>query len=183
MSNFFKRLEKKVRDYAPDPKFKDDALGLITVKEALRAAKDGNYGVGACLADKNGKVILKGHNHMVDPYSRTDMHAEMNVITRYEDMVRAKKPGMRDFTLFSSLEPCPMCFVRLIYTGMRKAFYLADDPTGGMVRHLRKLPVIFRKFARGRQYAIARCSPELRKLAYEVFACSARVLDKKFKEL
>jgi len=178
-----RELEKKIYSFRPDPGFPDDSFGWITVKEALAAARQGNYGVGACLIGPNGRIIQRGHNHMVHPYSRTDQHAEMNVLTRYETHVKTPAPRMRDFILYSSLEPCPMCLTRIIYTGVKKVYYLAEDPTGGMVRHMKKLPIVFRQFAKGRIYRTARCSPVLRGLARETFAYTARALDKKFREL
>jgi len=76
-----------------------------------------------------------------------------------------------------------MCLIRIIYTGIRTVYYLADDPTGGMVRRMKKLPPVFRQFAKGRVYQIARCSPALQSLACEVFVYSARTLDEKFRRL
>jgi hypothetical protein len=42
-------LEGKISSFKPDFQYRDDAAALITLQEALVAAKEGNYGIGTCL--------------------------------------------------------------------------------------------------------------------------------------
>src|SRR5512135_1079983 len=106
-------LAEHVREFKPNPAFPHDPYVVIALEEAIAAAQDGNFGVGACLVDPSGQVVERGHNHVFHPYPRSDLHAEMDTMTRFEDRVRGPV-DIREYTLFTSLEPCPMCLTRLI---------------------------------------------------------------------
>ena len=96
------------------------------------------------------------------------MHAEMDLLDRWEDRLR-KQPLKNDgdprrcegIVLYSSYEPCPMCLVRIINSGIKKLYYVAPDPSGGMVTRMDDLPPFWRTFAQDREYTQARCSPVL----------------------
>ena len=84
-------LEKRVDYFNPDPEYRDDQFALITLKEAITAAREGNYGIGACLARESGEIVQRGHNRVFVPYFRSDLHAEMDVLTRYEEKIKAQR--------------------------------------------------------------------------------------------
>ncbi len=171
-------LEKQVMNLTPDPAYVDDAVGIIVVKLALTSLKEGSGGIGACLVDeRTGKVIATGRNRQYRPYFRSDLHAEMDLLTRYEDWLR-KKGGKnsganpRDcegLMLVSSMEPCPMCLTRIINSGIKKMIYLAPDEEGGMVSHIDQLPPFWKSLARNAEYRQAKCSPKIRQVASELF--------------
>jgi hypothetical protein len=71
--------------------------------------------------------------------------------------------------LYSSVEPCPMCLTRIINVGLKKAFFVAPDPKGGMVQRLKDLPPFWQGMAAGNVYDRADCSPELSALAARLF--------------
>lgn len=161
-------LEKKVRSYVPDPKYHHDEYILITLREAIAAAKQGNYGVGAVLLGGDNRIICKGHNHIFNPYFRSDLHAEMVVLSKFEKLhrnfIHSKK-----LRLFSSLEPCPMCFARLIISGVKEIYYAAIDEYGGMVHRSKYLPRAWRELSKRQKFSMAKCSPLLRDMALKVF--------------
>ena len=161
-------LERKVKSYIPDPKYPHDNYILITLHEAIAAVKEGNFGVGAVLIQKNGEIILRGHNHVFNPYFRSDLHAEMDVMTKFEKRYKNIK-NLEDFILFSSLEPCPMCFARLIISGVKKVYYAAIDENGGMVHRLDYMPYEIKDLIKRQEFALAQCSPELKGIALQIF--------------
>ncbi len=175
-------LERRVDYFNPDPQYRDDQFALIALKEAITAAREGNYGIGACLARADGEIVQRGHNRVFVPYFRSDLHAEMDVLTRYEEQVRAQGSEVEGLVLYTSVEPCPMCLARIITSGVRKVYYLAPDSNGGMVHKLKDLPPIWLKIAEGREYAPAQCSPELKEIASEIFHYSVTALDEKLQE-
>jgi tRNA(adenine34) deaminase len=178
-------LEKQVLSLVPDPHYPQDPFILITLQEAIAARREGSGGIGACLIrESTGEVVLRGHNRQFTPYWRSDMHAEMDLMDRYEDSMRILKNSgrnprnMEDLVLFSSVEPCPMCLTRIINTGLKKAWYAAADPTGGMVHKLEDLPSFWKELAQGNLYAEANCSPAMKEIAEHLFKHGMRLLKK-----
>ncbi len=172
MNNLTKKLlneiDNKVRSFIPNPKYPHDKFILITLNEAIAAAKEGNFGVGSILIHENGEIIIRGRNHVFKPQFRSDLHAEMDVMTKFEERFKDIK-NLREYILFSSLEPCPMCFARLIISGVKKVYYAAVDKSGGMVHRLEYFPPELKELARRQEFALAQCSPELRDIALQIF--------------
>ena len=126
------QLADMVDRFTPDERLPHDPYVLVALEEALAAASDGNFGVGACLVDPRGQVVACGHNRVFHPYPRSDLHAEMDTMTRFETQ-HPDIMSLRQYTLFTSLEPCPMCLTRLITAGVGHVYYAVPDPEGGMV--------------------------------------------------
>ncbi|MDY0311465.1 MAG: nucleoside deaminase [Desulfobacterales bacterium] len=184
-------IEARIERLTPDSAFKDDRYGLIVVKEALTSLKEGSGGIGACLVhERTGEVICTGRNRQYRPYFRSDLHAEMDLLNRYEDWLR-KRGGKASGTdprdcahlvLVSSVEPCPMCLTRIINSGIKKLVYVTPDERGGMVSRMDRLPPFWRDRARDCDYRLALCSPAVRQLARDLFDFSIRTWDKKKEE-
>ena len=162
------KLERKVKTLVPNPHYPHDKFVIITLHEAIAAAKEGNFGVGAVLVRENGEVIQRGRNHVFNPYFRSDLHAEMDAMNKFEEGFRDIE-SMKGFVLFSSLEPCPMCFLRLIISGVEKVYYAAIDKDGGMVQRSKYLPPEWKELARRQDFALAKCSPVLSDIALQIF--------------
>ncbi|NLT68109.1 MAG: nucleoside deaminase [Acidobacteria bacterium] len=168
-------LESAVRSMKPDSRFRHDPFILVALQEALAAKQEGGGGIGACLVrESTGEIVARGRNRQYAPYFRSDMHAEMDLLNRYEDSLRTVKgsgnPRQRaGLVLYTSVEPCPMCLTRIINSGVVKMYYAAPDPEGGMVHRMRFLPTFWKEATRGRDYAAADCSPAMRELAARLF--------------
>ena len=178
-----KKIEARVQRLQADPACRDDVYGLIVVKQALASIKEGSGGIGACLVDETtGKVIAMGRNRQYKPWFRSDLHAEMDLLTRYEDWMRKKggRETAKDLRagphliLVSSVEPCPMCLTRIINAGIKKMVYVIPDETGGMVSRMDQLPPFWKKRALRCNYRQAACSPEIQQIANDLFNFSMR---------
>lgn len=177
------KIEVRVQRLQADPAYRDDVYGLIVVKQALASIKEGSGGIGACLVDETtGKVIARGRNRQYKPYFRSDLHAEMDLLTRYEDWLR-KKGGReskidlracKNLVLVSSVEPCPMCLTRIINAGIKKMVYVIPDETGGMVSRMDQLPPFWKERTLQCDYRQAICSPEIQQIAHDLFNFSVR---------
>ncbi len=176
-------LEARIVTYVPDERYRDDVFGLVVVKDALVSLKAGSGGIGACLVDgKTGEVVERGRNRQYRPHFRSDMHAEMDLLNRYEDRVQKKGGGNSgndprqcgDLILFTSTEPCPMCLTRIINSGIQRMYYINPDAGGGMAHCMDQLPPFWRRFAAGRDFRQAECSPQLQKIAEDLFRHSVR---------
>ncbi|MFM8277999.1 MAG: nucleoside deaminase [Cyanobium sp.] len=162
--------------YVVDARYRDDLFAHRTCELALAAAEAGNYGVGSILVDTQNRIITSGQNRLFYPYFRSDHHAEMVVMNRFEDD-RREAGALRNHRLYTSLEPCPMCTARLIIAGCPCVIYVADDPQGGMAKHLEGFPPIWRNLAEPCRFIKADCSPQLQELANRLFLYSAADLD------
>lgn len=172
------KLEKKVNALTPDSQYPHDKFIIITLNEAIAAAKEGNFGVGAVLVREDGEVIQRGHNHVFNPYFRSDMHAEMDTMNKFEEGFRDIE-SMKGFVLFSSVEPCPMCFLRLIISGVEKVYYAVVDEDGGMVQRFEHLPPEWKELAQRQKFALAQCSPVLSEIALQIFLSTVGENDRK----
>ncbi len=137
-------MEEELKSFTPDPKYFHDFFIKAVLEEAILAVKEGNYGVGAMLVNKNGEIILKGHNKLFKPYPRSDLHAEMDLLNKFEDKFKGSE-SLKNYTLYVSMEPCPMCLTRLIYAGISRAYYPISDPDGGGVQILKEFPSEWKK--------------------------------------
>ncbi len=161
-------VEKAIKDLAPDPRHGHDRYMIETVKEAFLSAQESNMGVGGILVDGNGDIVERGRNRVFFPYFRSDLHSEMDLMNRAEDHFKdSLDPGK--LTLFSSLEPCPMCLTRLITSGIGKVYYGAQDGPGGMTTRMQNLPPRYQELASGREFAPGDCSKSVQDLAWKVF--------------
>lgn len=179
----FIKLEKRITSYEMKEIFKDDIYGLMVVKSALESIKEGSGGIGACLVDSTtGDIVEYGRNRQYTTYFRSDLHAEMDLLNRYEDRVKKKNDpakGLRareckNLVLVTSVEPCPMCLTRIINSGIKTVLYVVEDIDGGMANRLDSLPPFWREFAADREFRQADCSPELRQIALDLFNFSHR---------
>jgi tRNA(adenine34) deaminase len=169
-------LERQIKSYDPDISFTHDVFSTIAVAEAVQAAKEGNIGVGGCVV-KAGELIIRDRNRQFVPHFRSDLHAEMVIINQLEEMLRHESsPDMRAYTFFSSQEPCPMCMLRLITSGVGTICYVyrdAGSPDQGAMKSIDRLPPIWKELAQRQNILEAECSPELKETGRQAFLLSA----------
>jgi cytosine deaminase len=166
--------------HTPEGGFKDEAAALRACELAAWAADLGTYGVGAVLLDEHGEVIVEGHNEVYVSGFRSDLHAEMVVVNKLEASGESRS-RLGAYTLVTSLEPCPMCMTRLIFSGIGTVLHVAEDPLGGMVQRRSSLPPIFRTISeeQGQVWGLAECSPALRAAAFRIWSESRPGLDRR----
>ena len=148
--------------------YQDQQLGMVVCQEALVAARRGNYGVGAVLVNPRGTVVAQGQNAVFYPHFRSDLHAEMVVMNAFEER-HPEVDTMRGYTLLSSIEPCLMCFARLLAAGVETVKFLAEDVWGGMVNHRQHLPAAWQRLGQRQAIGQAEVSESLRQFALDVF--------------
>jgi len=156
--------------YQPSPSYRDDAAAARACQLAATAGRLGTYAVGAVLLDSNGDVVTEGHNEVFVGDFRSDLHAEMVVLNKFEGQQQGQfKPV--DLTLVSSLEPCPMCMARIIYAGVGTIRYVCDDPYAGMVTRKKSLPPLIQQFSNdlSQVWEQAQCSEELKEAAFHIW--------------
>lgn len=177
MTNEFDRsinaLETELSAVALD--LPDDRFVADATREALLAARAGNFGVGAIVVDESDAVVARGRNRVFMPSFRSDLHAEMDVMNRLEATVPL--PTARSHRLYTSLECCPMCLTRLITSGIGTIRYAAADQLAGMVQRLEQMPPVWRDLADRQDIGTAECSEALASIAWRVFEVTRDSLD------
>jgi tRNA(adenine34) deaminase len=144
----------------------EDEASWVACIIALSALEDGNYGIGALIVDDDSNVLTYGYNRGCSPTFRSDAHAEMVTISNFEARFpNQKKDGL---TLYTSLEPCPMCYTRILISGIPRVVYVADDDGGGMVQRKDSMPGYWRAMESRCVFSRAVVGEELRRLSWDI---------------
>jgi tRNA(Arg) A34 adenosine deaminase TadA len=100
----------------------------IALTQAWEAYIAGNVGVGAALTDPHGRIVAAGRNRVSDkdaPPGRLRStyiaHAELDVLGQLT-------PGdYRRHTLWTTLEPCPLCSMAIVTSNVGIVSFAARD--------------------------------------------------------
>lgn len=168
----FQKIDIFLNNFLILPEFTDDKYALEANKQALKSVIQGGYGIGSVLINQNGEIIAAAHNSQIQEH-RSDLHAEMTLLTKFEESHKAKKymnmyiykPGL---TVFSSAEPCPMCYIRINTTGADTK-YCTPGPDDGMASRTDYLPPAWRDMALKRKVSLGNCSPVMQKISHLLF--------------
>lgn len=144
-----------------------DEWSRLAVSEAIEAAFEGNAAIGVLLVDPGGEVIARDHNRMFRPHFRSDFHAEMVLLTAFEETNR--DADLIGHTLVSSLEPCEMCMIRIINAGVTNVLYVSPDLGKGAVTGPNALAPHWARLAEHQHFSTADCDPRLAEIALEAF--------------
>ena len=126
-----------------DRYFLEMALG-----EAEKALKEDTYPVGAVIVDEHFNLVAKGRNR-VHPNQDITAHAEMNAIRNAGTAMFDAKIKNKKFTLYSSLEPCPMCTGGILFAKIQRVVWLLNDDLGfGGYKRLKESSIFQEKFER-----------------------------------
>ena len=105
----------------------DERYMLEALKEAARAAEEGEVPVGAVVV-KDGQIIARAHN-TVEAARRSSAHAEMLALEAAEEALGAK--WLTGATMYVTLEPCSMCAGAMVLARIERLVIGADDPKTG----------------------------------------------------
>lgn len=111
------------------------------------------YNIGSVLVDKNDMPVYHGLN-CINSTDNATQHGEVRAITQY--LEKNKGFNLKDFTMYSTLEPCIMCAGMITMTAVKRLVYgqrdvdyshaferLAIDtrPVGGFAPYPRRVEV------------------------------------------
>jgi tRNA(adenine34) deaminase len=118
----------------------------MALDQAKKAFQKGEFPVG-CVIVEAGEVIASGARtgttSTLPVFSETD-HAEIRALKELEKLDKQFVP--EQLTLFSTMEPCLMCFGAIILSGIKTVVYSFEDPMGGGTAcDLNKLPLLYSK--------------------------------------
>ncbi len=169
------RFRDEVLDHGGDRPH--DHLARIVVTEAIDAWLEGNAAVGALLMSPDGEVLLVERNRMLVPHFRSDYHAQMVLLSRYEEEQRPA--DLSGYTLVTSLEPCEMCMIRIVISGVSNVLYVTDDLGKGGITGPNKLAANWARLATYQEFAAADCDERLAAISLAAFVATiAEISDK-----
>lgn len=118
----------------------------LALAEAETALKENTYPVGAIIVDQNQKIIAKGRNK-VHPQQDATAHAEIDAIRNAGQSIFNAKINGEMFTLYTTLEPCPMCTGGILFAKIKKVVWLLNDDRGfGSFKKFKKAKIFESKF-------------------------------------
>lgn len=92
----------------------------IAISEARKGINSGHGGPFGAVIVKDGKIISKGHNHVVKNNDPT-CHGEIDAIRK-----ACKKLNTFDLSgceIYTTGYPCPMCFCAILWANINKIYY------------------------------------------------------------
>jgi tRNA(adenine34) deaminase len=109
------------------------------IELALLAEQEGNLPVGAVIS-LDGEVVAEGRSAIWVPRFDATRHAEIEAL-------RAVPPEVwetaENLSLYTTLEPCLMCFGAILLHGIGRIVYGSSDSYGGASKVMSSLPPYF----------------------------------------
>ncbi len=104
----------------------------LAIREAKKAFLEQEVPVGAVAVYEN-KIIAKARNSVIKKKNPL-AHAEMELIARLgKKLNNFRYPGV---TIFTTVEPCPMCISALLHARIDALYYGTESPKWGFAtRH------------------------------------------------
>jgi tRNA(adenine34) deaminase len=95
--------------------------------EAQHSYEVGNVPIGALLVDENGKIIARSQNLMKTKKGYA-FHAELELLLSCQEYLSKNQYSV---ALYSSLEPCFMCFGAAVISRILRIVWAANDYWAG----------------------------------------------------
>ncbi len=110
-------------------------------EQAWVAFRHGSIPIGAIITDEMGNVLIAGRNETCEASypNRRIAHAEMYCMRNLDI---EKYPNFREYHLYTTMEPCPMCIGTIVMGGIRKVHVAARDRYCGALHYIDEEPYI-----------------------------------------
>ena len=119
----------------------DDKFMHRAIELALLAEREGNLPVGVVIT-LHGEVVAEGRSAIWVPKFDATRHAEMEAL-RAVPADLWKSSG--EMSLYTTLEPCLMCFGSILLHGIGRVVFGSSDSYGGPGSVLSHLPPYFQE--------------------------------------
>ena len=93
------------------------------IKEALNGIRKKHGGPFGAVVVKDGEIISAAHNMVIKNNDPT-AHAEVEAIREAGEKLRDY--NLSDCVLYTTCEPCPMCYSAIYWARISKVYYGAD---------------------------------------------------------
>ena len=156
----------------------------IAFSEAWEAYKNNTIPIGVAILDTEGDVMATGRNQVsadgdgLLKYHQI-AHAEINAILKLSEIKDENiHKNIRTYTLYSTMEPCPLCFGAVVMGSIRNVKYAARDNWAGATSLNESIDYIKNKnITVSGPYAELEMVPIAMQTYYELQACNPRTAD------
>lgn len=100
------------------PMFQNDHT--YWMQKAMEKAKEGNSAFGAVIVNRK-RHFISAHN--TSKQDGPTAHAELNAI---REMEKLEYESAEELTLYTTVEPCPMCMSAIVWAGIGEVVYGAS---------------------------------------------------------
>jgi tRNA(adenine34) deaminase len=117
-------------------------------KEAWQSFQEGSRPIGSVIINDQGEIVARGKSATLNELSDSVIthnelaHAEINALLKLDNRVHKE---VNSYVLYSTLEPCPLCFGAFYMSGIRNLEYAANDRYGGSTNLKDTTPYLSRK--------------------------------------
>lgn len=108
---------------------------------AIEGYNAGSLGIAAVVVDPRGTIVSSGRNQLMDNLESCNAirmtsiaHAEINAVNN----IPAENQQKKGMTLYTTVEPCPMCLGAIVMSRIRKIIIGSADPYAGSTELLQK---------------------------------------------
>jgi len=122
----------------------DEYFMEMALAQARKAFSEGEFPVGCIIADGHS-VVAQGYRMGSAGLHPNEIdHAEIMAIRQYFE--NGRPSGGMKLTIYSTMEPCLMCFAAIILAGIGRIVYAYEDVMGGGTRcRLDALPKLYQE--------------------------------------
>jgi tRNA(Arg) A34 adenosine deaminase TadA len=113
--------------------------------EAQKAAKRGDYGIGAVIV-LDGKIISKSGNEVITRNIVPYAHGEFLALDKIRNTKFDNADSYRKMRIYTTLAPCPQCWGRIMVAGIKEVVFGASDPISTQ-NYSESIPEIFKQTA------------------------------------
>lgn len=85
---------------------------------------------GAIIVDKEGNIISNGNNQVL---KNNDPTAHAEIVAIREACKKLSSYDLKDYTLYTSCEPCPMCLSAIICANIKEVYYGCTKEDAGKI--------------------------------------------------
>ncbi|MFZ0243051.1 MAG: tRNA adenosine(34) deaminase TadA [Desulfobacterales bacterium] len=100
----------------------------LALVEAKKGGQKDEVPVGAVVVDANGGIVAAAHNRVV---SLADVSAHAEILALRAACAAVGNYRLPGFTLYVTIEPCPMCMGAVIHARVARLVFGAFDPKWG----------------------------------------------------
>jgi tRNA(adenine34) deaminase len=104
-------------------------------KLGFESFKKGSIPIGAVVINEKGDIIATGRSLQYEDsgdigeiYRHKLSHAELNALLKFSEF---DHPNIRQYTLYTTTEPCPLCIGALVMSNIRNIKFVARDRFAG----------------------------------------------------
>jgi guanine deaminase len=101
----------------------DEKFMRLAIEKTREGIRSGQTPFGACIVSKDGQVVACGHNVV---WATTDITAHGEVTTIREACRKLGSIDLSGCTIYSTTEPCPMCFSAIHWAKIQRIVYGAS---------------------------------------------------------